>query len=213
MDQANPTPRAWVVGSTLGPGTLDLTDLSNNNVPPMNMTGLGFPAAWLLRVFGRVPPPTGTPVCFGDGGGAPCGCGNEGPSGEGCLNGLGVGASLEGFGIPDTADDSVVLEAQGVPTQPGLFFQGDNVIGGGDGVTFGDGIRCCGQNVVRLEVVLPPPPEPATATLSVTITEAGPPGTVNPGDTKCYQYWYRDPAGSPCGTGFNLSNAYSVLWG
>jgi hypothetical protein len=99
-----------------------------------------------------------------------------------------------------------------VRSQPGLFFQGNNTIGGGTGVSFGDGIRCCGQNVVRLQVVVPPPPQPSTATLSVTITNTGPAGTVNPGDNKCYQYWYRDPGSSPCGSNFNLSNAVSITW-
>jgi hypothetical protein len=33
------------------------------------------------------------------------------------------------------------------------------------------------------------------------------------GDTGCYQFWYRDPVGSPCGAGFNLTNAYTITWG
>lgn len=209
MDQDNPTPEAWVVGSTLGPGTLDINNLNNNNVPPMNMTAIGFPAAWLLREGSGGPPPEpGTSVCFGDGSGAPCGCGNENPAGNaGCLNSLGVGGLLSGSGTADTTADTLGLECSGVRSQPGLFFQGNNTIAGGAGATFGDGIRCCGQNVVRLEVVVPPQPEPSTATLTVTVTLQGPSGTVNPGDKKCYQYWYRDPGGSPCGSNFNLSNA------
>jgi hypothetical protein len=73
-------------------------------------------------------------------------------------------------------------------------------------------VRCCGSNVVRLEVVHPAGPEPATATTTVTISQQGPPGTVNPGDTKCYQYWYRDPVLSPCDTSFNFSNGYGITW-
>jgi hypothetical protein len=30
---------------------------------------------------------------------------------------------------------------------------------------------------------------------------------------KRYQAWYRDPAGSPCGSQFNLSNGYEISWG
>lgn len=212
MDQDNPVPEAWVVGSTLGPGSMDINDLANNNVPPMQMSAIGFPAAWLLRVESGTPSEPGTGLCFGDGSGAPCGCGNEGGAGEGCLNSLGVGGSLSGSGTADTTADSLVLECSGVRSQPGLFFQGNNTIGGGTGATFGDGIRCCGQSVVRLEIVVPPTPQPSTATLTVTVTGQGPAGTVNPGDKKCYQYWYRDPGGSPCGSNFNLSNAYTVTW-
>jgi hypothetical protein len=37
-------------------------------------------------------------------------------------------------------------------------------------------------------------------------------GGVSAGDTKRYQLWYRDPQSTLCGTGFNLSNGYEVVW-
>lgn len=152
--------------------------------------------------------------CFGDGSGAPCGCGNEAlpGSGKGCLNSLGTGATLSASGSSSIAGDDLVLSADGITNQPGLFFQGNSSIAGGKGVTFGDGIRCCGQGVVRIQIVDPPgPSQPTSISTSVSIANHPPLGTVSPGDTKCYQYWYRDPSG-PCGATFNLSSALSVIW-
>lgn len=168
-----------------------------------------------IFVYDRAGAPAFPISCCGDGSGALCGCGNAAlpRSGSGCLNGLGVGAALTATGSASVTNDTLELSCQGVPTQPGLFFQGDTWIGGGTGSTFGDGIRCCGQNVVRLEVVVPPPPQPATASTTVVISQHAPPGTVNAGDTKCYQHWYRNPGSSPCGTNFNLSNAVQATWG
>jgi hypothetical protein len=165
-------------------------------------------ADWLLGG------PSPGSICYGDGGGLSCGCGNEcGPEEGGCLNGLWVPGWLAASGIPDTAADTLRFTCGGVTSAPGLLFQGDEAVAGGMGAHFGDGLRCCGTNVVRVEVLDPPgPTEPTTVISSVTVSEAGPPGTVTPGDTKCYQYWYRDPDASPCGSFFNLSNAVLVTW-
>ena len=99
-----------------------------------------------------------------------------------------------------------------VTAQPGLMFQGTNPVNGGAGVTFGDGIRCCRGTVVRLQVLFGQ--QPAPTTVSTTITISGHPGqnvAMMAGTTFCYQYWYRDPNG-PCGSTFNLSNAYKIVW-
>ena len=101
-----------------------------------------------------------------------------------------------------------MLAASGaLPGQPGLFFQGSNFINGGNGVVFGDGLRCCGSGVVRLQIVVPDSSGDAATSVDIGLT-----GGVAAGDNKCYQYWYRDPAGSPCGANFNLSNSYGINW-
>jgi hypothetical protein len=101
-----------------------------------------------------------------------------------------------------------VLEStQLLPNQPCLFFQGNNAINGGDGVTFGDGLRCAGGGVIRLQVRFPDGAGDAATTLSVSVK-----GGCAAGDLKRYQNWYRDPASSPCGSSFNLSNGVEVTW-
>ncbi|MAF66993.1 MAG: hypothetical protein CMJ84_15220 [Planctomycetes bacterium] len=136
-------------------------------------------------------------------------CGTTGGAGNGCANGSNLaGANLAGSGVADTAADTVVLQGSGlVPGQPGLYFQGDNAINGGNGVTFGDGLRCAGQNIQRLQVRGADAGGDSETNISVS-TQGG----VSPGDTKHYQLWYRDPAGSPCGSTFNLTNGYTIVW-
>ena len=156
----------------------------------------------------------GTPFCFGDQGSGticPCGNDNDGSNGSaGCANSVFPGgAVLSGSGSASVSADSVVLSTAGlVPSQPGLYFQGDNAINSGNGVAFGDGLRCAGQNVIRLQVVASDGGGNSATSISISVE-----GMVNAGDTKHYQCWYRDPSGSPCGSGFNLSNGYTILWG
>jgi hypothetical protein len=216
MDQNLANPEAWVVGSTLGPGTLNHTTLTANNVPPLNMGAIGFPSTWLLRLEntggGTLP---GTSLCFG---GALCPCGNPDTNGDGgCANGppmpAGAGASETATGSNSIAADDLVLVVDNTTNQPGLFFQGDVQINGGNGVAFGDGLRCCGTNVIRLEIVDPPGTNgPKTVTTTQPIIATSPPGTIVPGVKQCYQWWYRNPGRSLCGATFNLSNAYTVTW-
>ena len=165
-----------------------------------------------VRVEGSCNTLPGMPQCFGDGSGASCPCGNTGGPGQGCRNGLGVGAILTASGQAGVTNDTFALTAGLVPAQPGLFFQGNSLINGGIGAPFGDGLRCCGVSIVRLEVAFPPPPQPSVAEMSVNATCMGTAGTIFPGATKCYQYWYRNPGTSPCGSGFNLSNGWTVTW-
>jgi hypothetical protein len=153
----------------------------------------------------------GGPFCFCDPGSAfPNGsCGNPGAPGNGCANGVAAGgAHLAGMGNPSVANDTTVLvTTSAVPGQPGLFFQGNNAIAGGNGVPFGDGLRCAGGSVIRLQIVVPNGSGQAQTSVGIA---AG--GGVSPGDTKHYQYWYRNPGSSPCGSNFNLTNGWTFHW-
>jgi hypothetical protein len=150
----------------------------------------------------------GTSFCFGDGSGASCPCGNFGGSQQGCGNSTGQGAFAFSTGSNSVVADDLGFDAFNmVPTQPALLFSGDNAVNGGAGVPFGDGLRCAGMNVKRLGVRVPD---------ATGFAHWGPglaaSGAWNPGDTKHFQTWYRDPSGSPCGSGFNLSHGISVFF-
>lgn len=149
------------------------------------------------------------PFCTGVGG-TPCPCDNPGAVGHGCANEhFPEGARLEPAGSPEVSNDDFVLQvSSSAPSQPGLFFQGEVELGGGDGIPFGDGLRCAGINVLRLQVAVANAAGDAASSLSISRT-AG----LAPGDVRYCQWWYRDPVPSPCGQGFNLSNGLAVTWG
>jgi len=160
----------------------------------------------------------GSPFCVGDGSGTPCPCGNNAPSSflpTGCVNSaLSAGTLLAG-GSASVSADSVVLVAAGVvPSLPGVFFSGTNAINGGSGVTFGDGLRCAGQNAVRIQVTGSDANGNAISTVEVSTNGQAYSNEVSAGDVLNYQYWYRDvAAGGPCGNSHNLTNALQVVWG
>jgi hypothetical protein len=156
-------------------------------------------------------PPPGTLYCFGDGVGASCPCGNnnDGSNGlAGCANGVNAGgAALSATGGPSVSNDTVALTCTGLqPNQPGLFFRANNAVNSGNGNPFGDGLRCAGGNLVRLGTII-------ANSSGVAVSNSGAGAGLIAGDVRRYQYWYRNPASSPCGTNFNLSNGLELTWG
>lgn len=140
--------------------------------------------------------------CFGDGGGTACPCGNAGAGNAGCANSTGIGGRLVASGTTSISIDDLRLTAHALPpTQPALLFVGTDALGGGAGVPFRDGLRCAGGAVLRLGV--------STSTaggLAFWGPGLAPVGGWNPGATREFQAWYRDPAG-PCSSGSNLTHA------
>ena len=128
-----------------------------------------------------------------------------------CANSTGAGAVLSAGGSNSVGAGNLVLAGSNLePGQPGLYFQGNNAVNGGLGTTFGDGLRCAGGSVIRLQVRT----SDAAGTSSTTANVAAV-GLVTAGDTRRYQLWYRNPsfpAGSPCGTGFNFTNGLEIVW-
>jgi hypothetical protein len=104
--------------------------------------------------------------------------------------------------------DSIVFSGSDLPSGPGLYFQGNNAINGGNGNVFGDGLRCAGGSVKRLQVRFS---AGGTSQTSVSISNAA--GNVTAGSLRRYQLWYRDPSVSaPCQSGFNLTNGIEITW-
>ena len=192
------------------PGGFDLGDLSANDQAPIDLDAIGFPSVLLTRATGSGPTAPGVGFCFGDGAGTPCPCLNHGSSGEGCMNINGVGAILSASGSASVAADDLVLSASQLTQGPGLFFQGNNAISGGSGNPFGDGLRCAGGNVKRLEVRFANAGNNFTTSTTSSIATGG---NISVGQTRRYQYWYRDSGTSPCNSLFNLTNGYEVTWG
>lgn len=150
----------------------------------------------------------GTAFCFGDGSGTACPCANAGAAGEGCANSTQRGAVLFANGNAELSDDTLVLTAGQCPTPAmGMFFSGGLQTNGGLGdATLGNGLRCVEMGVRRLEMA-------STAAGSAVSTVAlGSAEALSAGQTRFYQFWYRDNAEDGCVTNFNGSNAVSVTW-
>lgn len=150
----------------------------------------------------------GVGFCYGDGSAMPCPCNNFGAPGHGCGNSVGPGARLFADGLTSVNFDSVQLIAVELPpNKPSLFFQGQNIVNGGNGNPFGDGLRCVGGGILRLQVVISDFSGHAVSTIGLAQA-----GNVIPGNPAFYQCWYRDPQNGPCGSGFNVSNGYAIEW-
>ena len=161
-----------------------------------------------LTISPCIPPSAGTPYCFGDGTATACPCGNNGAAGEGCGNSSGVGGTLVSTGSASVALDDLGFDASGLLTsQPALLFSGQVMVGGGSGMPFGDGLRCAGTNVVRLGTQVPDAAGDASWSGGLAAS-----GGWTAGDTRFFQGWYRDPIGSPCSSGFNLTHGVGVTF-
>ncbi|MFT7671275.1 MAG: hypothetical protein ACI8X5_003992, partial [Planctomycetota bacterium] len=150
----------------------------------------------------------GTAYCSGDGSGTACPCGNTGSAGAGCANSLTSGATMIAAGSTSVgADDQVFTTVGLLPGQAALLFSGFTEITGGAGNPFGDGLRCVGGAVTRMNVQIPDAQGVGSwgSGLASTYGWSG-------GETRTFQTWYRDSVGSPCGNAFNFSNGVSVTF-
>jgi len=159
----------------------------------------------IVTVIGQV-----TSYCEGSQGSCPCANGNDGTNNPaGCANGaFAGGGGLVHTGTTSVTAGDLTLSSRGlVPGAVCVFFQGNNALNSGVGVPFGDGIRCVGGGVIRLEVLTIDSNGDSDTTVNVSLR-----GGVVGGETRRYQVWYQDPLTTLCGSGFNLTNALEVTW-
>lgn len=150
--------------------------------------------------------------CFGDGSVIDCPCGNNGSIGRGCANSVNAnGALLTVTGTASTVDDTLRLQASGMPpSSTCLFFQGTGV----DAPSLvGDGLLCVGGTAIRLatkSVALGAAqyPQPFTTDLPISVRGAVPLA----GGSRSYQVWYRNSAAFCTGATFNLTSGIFVNW-
>ena len=192
-------------------GTEDGEDISNRTSEDLNSNGVPDECEDFVE-FCSGNSFASTLVCQ-----CPCGnCDAVSLALAGCGNGNNstsdAGGRLVGSGsvsVTATSPDLMTLTCNSlVPNKPGLYFQGNNAVNNGSGNHFGDGLRCAGGSVIRLEVRM------ADGTgFSGTTIDIVSKGGVSSGDVKRYQCWYRDPVSTPCGSTFNLTNGVQVVFG
>jgi|694.fasta_scaffold02161_17 glucose/arabinose dehydrogenase len=115
-------------------------------------------------------------------------------------NSTGFGASISAVGSASLSQNNLsILTVTCPPNVTGLYFYGSAQAQ----VPLGNGFRCIGGSIVRLPVIQTDAFGDAVQTVL--------PGTIpglQPGVTRYFQFWYRDPSGG--GAGFNLSDGLCV---
>lgn len=172
------------------------------------------------------PPPGGAvTICEpGTGGIIQCPCGNTNPPagpGRGCDNSAGTGgATLLAIGVASVSSDTLqFVTSDERPTASSIVIQGDEQIPAG--LTFGDGVRCVGENIRRLYIkfaVGGSITAPTGSELTVSARSAQLGSVILPGTEKRYQVFYRDPNASfgcptPGGARFNITAGIRIAWG
>jgi hypothetical protein len=155
-----------------------------------------------------IPPPEWAVFCSGDGSGTACPCTNIGATSDGCVHSHGEGGRLSAAHSNSAGNDEFLLfGADLVPSQSALLFAGSNAVNGGEGIVFGDGLRCAGGGIQRLGVRMANAAGSATWGPGLATS-----GGWHAGETVRFQIWFRDPAGGPCGSPFNLSNGLETTF-
>lgn len=121
-------------------------------------------------------------------------------------NSTGLGAVISHTGSRSIAANTFALACSHLPpNSTGVFFFGDAQTS----TPFGNGFRCVAGAVVRLTPYATANGAGDVAS-AIDFSAAPVAGAIQPGSTKYFQYWYRNPAAG--GAGFNLSDGLSVTF-
>ncbi|MBK7641899.1 MAG: PD40 domain-containing protein [Planctomycetes bacterium] len=149
-----------------------------------------------------------------------CPCGNPAAgAGRGCDNSSSTGgATLAASGAAYLSADALHFATSGQkPSSTSVLLQGDTLV---PGVLFGQGVRCAGGVLKRLyvrpassgSVALP---DPAFGDLSVSSRSAALGDPIQPGTSRFYVVYYRDPivlGGCAPTSTFNATQTGEVRW-
>jgi Tol biopolymer transport system component len=150
-----------------------------------------------------------------------CPCSNPpGSPGRGCDNSSGTGgASLSASGGAYLATDSLVFTTHGEkPTATSILLQGGARISAG--VVYGQGARCVGGSLERLFTKTASggsvtAPELGAGDPAVSARSAALGDVIQPGQSRWYLVYYRDPTvlgGCPAGSTFNATQTGEIAW-
>ncbi len=119
-------------------------------------------------------------------------------------NSSGGAASISASGSASVAANDLLLRAEPVPNQPGIFFYGPGQMS----VPFGNGTLCVAGPIARLDVV-----NATGNVMTFLLDNTSPPSAatqITPGSTWHFQACFRDPAAG--GAFFDLSNGLSIFF-
>ncbi len=195
--------------------TLGQTYMLQIGLWPGEVPGIG-----AFTITTGCPSPVGIVYCNGDGvmPHTACPCGNNSAPMDkvGCLWSSGLGGSLRATGVSSLTDDgdgsaSVLLTGSAMPSSSCLYFQGTTQLSGGNGTVFGDGLRCAGGTILRLDTdtnvggtsTYPNLSQPLPISVRGAVTTPG---------TRTYQAWFRNAAAFCTASTFNLTNGVELTW-
>jgi arylsulfatase A-like enzyme len=200
-------------------GLEEFYNLTNDDLELVNLIPIQDPvhqmryAALAARLDYLLDPAPSTSFCYGDGNGASCPCNNNNDGSAfcgkaGCANShSSAGTALTALGVADVTDDSLNLKAYGVPPESlGIFLQYDT-LSSLTGAPMMDGLSCAGGSALEVETVLADIQGNATSYGVLSVL-----GFVAAGDSKSYQFWYRDNPHGQCTSLLNWSNGVTVQW-